>query len=158
MRQALKMSAQADNLSKDSLAIEQDNDLAPGPIPDRTAEVDTGMESDQGAPPTDGNRDTPSLNDAFEALTVDYLQTARDNLLSRRTASRVGFRDSDGYIVDYHFEQGAWVPHTRGEGTLHTAIAGAAIAAGNFNQDGWEVAQANDTLRQLLSTLQQGSW
>jgi hypothetical protein len=100
-------------------------------------------------------RTTPHAKD--ETL-VGYLQQARDELFNTRSNVQVGFRDADGYIVDYEEEQGVWVPHTRGEGTLHTAIAAVSIATGNYTQDSWENAAANNVLTELLETLLNRSW
>ena len=76
----------------------------------------------------------------------EYRQKIRRELLAMRTDAQTGFRDAAGFIVDYSDGK----PDTLGEGTLHTAIAAVAIATGNFHQDAWEAAEANDRLAELL--------
>ena len=85
----------------------------------------------------------------------EYREKVREELLAVRTDVRdVGFRDQFGFVVD--IENGD--PTTRGEGTLHTAIATVALATGNFHQDAWERAQANQFVLQLLETLRDRGW
>ena len=86
--------------------------------------------------------------------TEAYRQTARDELLARRSAGVTGFRDSYGYIVDYTNGQ----PDTLGEATLHTAIAIIALATGSYRPDSWEAAQANAMMEELLETVLVHSW
>jgi hypothetical protein len=83
-----------------------------------------------------------------------YRDRVRQELLARRTDTQTGFRDNFGFIVDYSNGH----PDTLGEGTLHTAIAATAIATGNFHQDAWESAEANQHLIELLESLRDGGW
>src|SRR5262249_46030355 len=84
----------------------------------------------------------------------EYRDKVHRELLARRTDTQTGFRDAAGFIVDYS----GGTPATLGEGTLHTAIAAVAIAAGNFHPDAWETAEANDRLAELLEALRRRGW
>ncbi|PRD11797.1 hypothetical protein CQ058_04550 [Bacillus sp. MYb56] len=78
----------------------------------------------------------------------------RNKLLAVFPEDPKGFRDQHGYIIDIIDGH----PGTLGEGTLHTAIATIAIAAGNYYQDSWDVNFANKSLKELLTTLLKNSW
>jgi hypothetical protein len=90
----------------------------------------------------------------------EYREKVRLELLSQRDDNQAGFRDAVGFIVDYTAgsPDSPGKPDTLGEGSLHTAIAAVAIATGNFHQDSWEVAEANDRLDELLKTLRERGW
>ena len=64
------------------------------------------------------------------------------------------FRDSIGYVAMY--KDGAIKPD--GEATLYTALAVVALSAGNYHQDAWELANANERLAELLTVLIERSW
>jgi hypothetical protein len=83
-----------------------------------------------------------------------YRDRVRKELLQVRTDTDTGFRDQFGFIVDYNGGK----PDTEGEGTLHTGVAVVALATGNFHQDAWETANANQYLQQLLETLRDRGW
>src|SRR5208337_5534268 len=83
-----------------------------------------------------------------------YRDKVRRELLASRTAAQTGFRDEFGYIDD--FSGGNLTPD--GEGTLNTAIAAIALATGNYHQDDWEVAQANQRILELITSLHDGGW
>lgn len=87
----------------------------------------------------------------------DYKLLARNELLRQSTG--ICFRDHYGFVVDYNEEtKGKLTPTTPGEACLHTAIAGIAIATGNYSQDEWEKANANQLLIELLNTLLDHGW
>lgn len=83
-----------------------------------------------------------------------YRERVRLELLAQRTDTQPGFRDQFGFIVDYS----DGVPDTEGEGVLHTAISAVALATGNFHQDPWESANANQHLQELLGALRDRGW
>ncbi|MBL8829964.1 MAG: hypothetical protein JNM18_23495 [Planctomycetaceae bacterium] len=81
-----------------------------------------------------------------------YREKVRTGLLALRSDAQTGFLDTPGFIVDYTGGK----PDTLGEGTLHTAIAAVALATGNYRQDAWEKASANQNLSELLDSLRNG--
>ncbi len=85
---------------------------------------------------------------------VTYREQVRNELLALRTDGQIGFRDEFGFIVDYNNGE----PDTRGEGTLHTAIAAIAVAAGSYHRDNWEENNANNRLDELLRALTEKGW
>src|SRR4051794_10168809 len=81
----------------------------------------------------------------------EYRDKVPRELLARRTDAQTGFRDAAGFMVNYS----GGAPDALGEGTLHTAIAGAAIATGSFHQDAWKTAEENDRLAELHEALRE---
>lgn len=92
---------------------------------------------------------------------MSYKQDVRDELDVHQD-KRLKFRDKHGFVIDLidptKDQLGDETPETLGEGTYHTAIAAIAIATGNYSQDEWEKASANQLLSELLRTLLEKAW
>jgi hypothetical protein len=86
------------------------------------------------------------------------------------TSDNIGFIDDSGYVVATQYEidvidpdSGHITPQrgiadTRGEATYYTAIAVVALATGNYVQQSWDIANANDSIIKLLRVLEDKSW
>jgi hypothetical protein len=127
--------------------------VEPGPAVPHAARIVPAKQADRSAPrfsrPLHFPLTSPGLRNPV------YRQTARDQMLSPWQGT-YGFLGDGGYIVDRFTADGS--EKTIGEGTLHTAIAAVAIAAGNYTQDPWEKGHADQVLEGLLETLTERSW
>lgn len=85
------------------------------------------------------------------------------------TSDNIGFIDDCGYIVATKYEIDVINPDSgvithpgeadiRGEATYYTAIAVVALATGNYVQQLWDIANANDNIIKLLRVLEGTSW
>ncbi|MFO0864595.1 MAG: hypothetical protein U0744_08085 [Gemmataceae bacterium] len=87
---------------------------------------------------------------------IDALQYASSPLMQARMDLLYQGRDQLGYVG--HFDMDKHKVIADGEATLLTAVAAAAIAAGDYHEDAWDSAQADTMLKDLLGVLLNKSW